>query len=292
MPTISKDKPSIKRANVPQKNTDAVVLSLPTKLNVPPQQLHESVMLIYGRKGIGKTSIASLFPNSLTFMFERGRRNLEIMQVPTKNEPKLDWERFKSYVELFITSDEFEIGIIDTIDRCYICCFEEVCRRYKITSPNQSDNGPAVWDEIAAEFEALLCMIQESGKGLIMLSHEKARPLVTKAKGLKREDDESSFKYERLEPSCKPAAFRFLQEICDYVFYYSYNDEYRTITVRSPNDVAWTSCGLPGKFMDPDGNPLKTFKVGNTPELAYEALQKAYNNELRDYDYIPTIKRK
>lgn len=292
MPTISRDKAPYKKMTVKAETPEKPKLVLPSESNIPPDRLSESVIMLYGRKGIGKTSLASQFEDALIFMFERGRRNLSVRQVPQKNEPRLDWDRFVSYVELFIKSDEYSTAVIDTIDRCYICCYEAVCKRNGIASPDQSANGYAIWDEIAAEFEAVLCMLQESGKGLVMLSHEKARPLVTKVKGLKREDEDAGFKYERIEPSCKPAAFRFIQEICDYVFYYSYKDEYRTITVRSPNDVAWTSCGLANKFYDPDGKPLNVFKVGNTPETAFESLIKAYNNELYDFDYIPTSKKR
>ena len=292
MPTVMQERPvKNNKAKLRKKrNLKDEPLTLPTKKNIPPSDLSESVIMIYGRKGIGKTSLAAMFEKSLTFMFERGRRNLEIMQVPQKKEARLDWKRFIDYVELFLDSD-FETGVIDTIDRAYITCYQYVCNEYGIKTPENYASPYTVWDSIGGEFDSVLSLIQESDKGLILLSHEKARPLITKIAGLRREDEENTFRYERLEPSCKPAAFRFIQEICDFVLYYGFAEEYRCITVRSPNDVAWTSCGMSDRFLDPDGNPINTFKVGTSPTEAYESLCRANNNELYDIDYIPPRKK-
>lgn len=278
-----------------QKETNTV--ELPTERNVPPSDLSESIILIYGQKGIGKTSLAAQFHNSLAFMFERGRRNLSIFQVPQKGEPKLTWETFLEYVEAFLDSDDFSSAIIDTIDGAYMACFAHVCEEHGVSDPSEYQQGYKLWDEIATTFAAPFSIIQESGKGLVLLSHDKTRPLMTKKKGLKRDelDDESTVAFERLEPTCKPAAFRFIQEICDFVFYYGYRDGYRAITVRSPHNIHWVSCGVPDRFLDPDGNTIETFKVGNSPEEAYSALLAAYNNGVRDIDYIapanPTKRR-
>ena len=291
MPEVAVEQPVRKTRRTREKpRVERVKLSLPTTKNVPPSNLHESVVMIYGRKGIGKTSLAAQFDNSLVFMFERGRRNLEIMQIPQKGEKPLDWKTFIDYIELFLESD-FNTCVIDTIDRAYIACYQYVCAEYGIKTPENYASPYTVWDSIATEFETVLSLIQESDKGLIFLSHEKVRPLTTKIKGLRREDDENTFSYERLEPSCKPAAFRFIQEICDFVLYYGFNEEYRCITVRSPNDVAWTSCGMSDRFNDPDGNPVNTFKVGTSPEEAYQTLNKANSNEVYDIDYVPPRKR-
>ena len=291
MATVVKEIPNVKKKKRRAAKPKAEKLSLPTAKNEPPKELHESVLLIYGRKGIGKTSLAAQFPKSLTFMFERGRRNLPIMQVPQKGEGRLDWSRFKDYLSMFLDSSEFDTAVIDTIDRAYIACYQYICGEYRIKTPEGYASPYTVWDSIASEFESVLSIIQESDKGLILLSHEKPRPLTTKIKGLRREDEENTFLYERLEPSCKPAAFRFIQEICDFVLYYGFMEEYRCITVRSPQDTAWTSCGMADRFIDPEGELINTFKVGKSAQEAYDTLCRANNNEVFDIDYIPKRKK-
>ena len=266
-------------------------LILPTEKNSPPKRLEDSIITIYGRKGIGKTSLASQFQNSLTFMFESGRRNLRIMMVPEEGGPKLDWNTFLEYVGLAIESDRVSTLVVDTVDRAYDACLTEVCRRAGCKHPQDKNDWGKTWGEVKAEFAAVLQTIQDSGKGLILLSHETPKALTKSTTGFRREDSEKTFQYERMEPTCSKQAFEIIQEICDYVFYYGFREEFRSITVRSPNDLVWTSCGLADQFLDPDGNPLKCFKVGSSPEEAYANLVAAHRNEVFDIDYIPPRKK-
>ena len=228
-------------------------------------------------------------------MFERGRRNLKIKQVPKPGEPELDWERFKEYVAMFLKSN-LRTLVIDTIDECYMQCFHHVCGENRVTHPENHKSGYKIWDEIAAEFAGLLNLIHESGKCLVLISHCKSRVLPSPAskKGLARinSDDESADKSERLEPTCKPAAFRFIQQICDFVFYYGYKDGERAITVRSPHNVYWTSGGVEDRYLDPEGNPVECFLIGNSPKKAFQSLLDGFNNKLYDVDYVPTKKSK
>jgi len=291
MATIVRDSPKGKitiaakaRGQDPAK-AEQPKLVLPTQENTPPTDLDESIITIYGRKGIGKTSLAAQFEGSLTFMYERGRRNLPIRQVD-----KLDWERTLGYVELALEDDSVGTLVMDTVDRMYEQCMIYVCKRAGCSHPNDKNDYGKTWQAVKAEFDALLGVIHDSGKGLILLSHETAKPLTKSSKGLRREDTEAVFQYERVEPTCSKQAFETIQEICDFVFYYGYTDEYRTITVRSSNDIAWTSCGIGDTFLDPDGNAISTFKVGTTPQEAYKSLMSAYNNELYDINYVPPKK--
>ena len=263
-----------------------IQVALPVEANVPPDNLGESIITIYGRKGIGKTSLAAQFPGSITCMFERGRRNLPIKQVPQKGEDKLGWDTFKDYVELFLGSDEYQTLVMDTIDRAYDRCLESVCKEKGCKHPNDKNDYGKTWGEIKAEFDALLGVIQDSGKGLVLISHEKAKSLGKSVEGMRREDSEDSYEYKRWEPSCSKQAFEVIEEVCDFVFYYGFESEHRCITVRSPNDLAWTSCGM-DRFLDPDGTPINKFNVGASEQEAYQNLLRAYNGELRDLDYVP-----
>lgn len=279
MATIIKDKPV-------KSKVEREAVSLPSNPITPPETLSESVITIYGRKGIGKTSLAAMFPGSLVCMFERGRRNLAIHQVPEKMGEHLDWNMFKDYVELFIESDKFQTLVIDTIDRAYDKCLEQVCKDSGCKHPSDKNDWGKTWGEVRDEFDAVLGLIQDSGKGLIFISHETAKPLTRNIPALQREDSETVFEYRRMEPSCSKQAFEIIEEICDFVLYYSFVDEYRTITVRSPNDIAWTSCGME-RFLDPDGAQVRSFKVGSSAEEAYSMLLRGYNGELRDMNYVP-----
>jgi hypothetical protein len=285
------------RSKVAKEKKSKSEIILPTSDNVPPEDLKDYVLLLYGRKAIGKTSTVNYFPGSLTFMFERARRNLTIRQVPMykkgdKKRKSLDWESFVEYIELFIESDEYQTAIVDTIDRCYLECFKYVCNNAGINHPEQSSKAYEIWDAIEVEFTETINHIQASGKGLVFLSHEKAKPLVVRTKPLRREEEDDEALVARMEPSCKPAGIRVIQEICDFVIYYCYVGNKRVFCVRSPNEYAWTACNFDTHFLDPDGNPIQRFEAGKSPEESYNILLEAYDNKLYDIDYAPPRKKR
>ena len=285
MASIVKDKPNFTK-NGQAERTRVGTYTLPTKKNIPPQNLSDSIIFLYGRKGIGKTSLAAQFDRALVTMFERGRRNLPIMMVPQEGEPRLTWEAFRGYAEAFCESEEFDTLTVDTVDKAYEACLEYVCKENNCIHPNDKNDFGKTWGLIKREFDSVLGAIHDSGKGLILLSHETPKPLAKTTKGLRRDEGVQGSILERMEPSCSKQAFEVIQEICDYVFYYGYRDEYRCLTVRSPNDLVWTSCGVGDRFLSPEGEPLCTFKVGSSPEAAYESLINAYENKTYDFDYV------
>jgi hypothetical protein len=296
MAVVETVKATVREYNIGKKPERKATVNLPTVKNVPPQKLSDSIIVIYGRKGIGKTSLAANFDNALVAMFERGRRNLPIMMIPQEGEDKLNWESFRAYVEAFLES-EFDTLVIDTVDKAYECCLDWVCKQNNCTHPNDKNDYGKTWGMVKREFDSTLGAIHDSGKGLVLISHETTKQLSRISKGLLRDTGTEQLNLERFEPSCSKQAFEVIQEICDYVFYYGYREEFRCITVRSPNDLVWTSCGFADKFLDPDGNTINAFKVGSSPEEAYKNLIAAHANQIRDFDYVeprekPLIKKR
>jgi hypothetical protein len=268
---------------------------LPTEPNEPPTSLDDVIIMLYGRKNIGKSSLAAAFDDSLTMMAEAGRKNLSILQVPKKGEPKLTWSRALKYRDMVCGSDQFKRINFDTVDQMYNLCFDSTCKDYGCRHPDSASKPYELWNAIAADFKEFVLSFRDEGKGVTFVSHEKIKPLVTKAKGLKRDELEegaNTVKYDRIEPSCTGQVMNIVTEICDYVLYYHYKEAKRAIMVRSPQDVAWTACGMGETFCDPDGNPIECFEAGNSAAEAYENILKAFNNEMYDMDYVPPPREK
>lgn len=299
MPKVSKRRPSSLSRKKKVQEED---FSLPTTLNQPPDELADSVIGIYGRKGIGKTTLASKLElngkKTLVQMLEKGRRNLAILQVSPK-----DFEAAIKYRDEFIGNDKFGLMVTDTVDRLHEMATAYVLEEAGYQSINKAPQGdrPALWGEISSTFGGFFYPIMEAQKGLVLISHETTRELENrKMKALKtrmyeaREGDDdddsaavSSEKIERIQPSCSPAAFREIEQICNFVFYYGYMGRERCITVRDPGDYVWVSSGDDEHFLDPDGDPIYSFAVGNTPDKAYNDLLAAFNNEKRDINWTP-----
>lgn len=259
-------------------------LSLPTSYNEPTDDFREYWQLIFGRKNVGKTSLAASYPDSLTFQMERGRKNLSIRMVPKKEEKPLDYKRLKEYLELFCEADkdEYRIAVFDTIDAMYEICYNYVMKNYGVVKPADTGDGPGVWNEIKETFDSLIAMVQDAGKVGVFISHEKA----------KDHKNADGTVLERIEPSCTGQAISAVQRYCDYVFHYDFCVNDRVITVRSTTNNVWTSCGRNETFLDPDGTEVNRLLIpSDDPTAGYDILERGFQNKLRDYDYVaPKVK--
>lgn len=277
---------------------------LPTSENEPPEELGDSVIGLYGRKGIGKSTLASKLSKdgkkTLCCMMEKGRRNLRILQVSPNT-----YEEAVGYRDEFLGSDKYGMFVADTADRLHEMAMAYVCEEAGIKSILKASNNerPSLYQEVSACFGGFFWPIMEEQKGLVIISHEQTRELENrKIKALKNrmylaqqddedDDDDASDKetgrIERIQPSCSPSAFREIEQICNFVFYYGYMGRERCITVRDPGDYVWVSSGDDEHFLDPDGNQIFSFAVAGTPDGAYEDLIAAFNNEKRDINYKP-----
>ncbi len=287
---------------MPRQRTQS--LSLPSDPITPPEEFWKQPTCIYGRKAIGKTTIASLVipemlpegKSVLNMRFEAYRANLEILQVPQPGEPKLNWLRFKQYLALFVEDDRFVIAAIDSLDKCYDACFEEMCEEAGVEHPSEMGrDAPALWDSIRIEFESTLGAVRDVGKSFVFLSHEKER----------KEETPDGGEVVRRDLSCKPAAAKLIKDICEFVMYMGYADTTvektksadRVIYIRNKDNAVECGCGRPDKFLQPDGRPLYRFKLPGVAEareenkpvhvLVAETMQQAYDNELWDYDFDP-----
>lgn len=290
MPTVKK----IRRAgsSFPGKEPRRRESLLPESPNELPDSLDDVMVLIYGRKAIGKSSLCAAFPGNITYMFETGRQNLRIYQIPGKGQ-KLDWDSALRYRDEICSTDRFQRVTIDTAQACYEACFAWCCKEAGVSHPDSCSRPYELWKVIKQEFFDFVMSFRDGGKGVTFVAHEVVKPLVTKAKGLRRDEiEESTVKYDRMEPKVTGQVLDVITEVCDYVFYYHYHEAKRALMVRSPYDVAWTACGMGETFLDPDGNPINAFELGNSPKEAYDSLNAAFQNERWDIDAIPPSTRR
>lgn len=256
------------------KPKSGLVLPGPDELNQPPDSLSSYVVALYGRKGIGKTSLAASFPGAIIGQAEEGRKNLEIRQYPLWEE---DWPVYREFIEKCIDDDTVETVGIDTIDRWYDKCLAYCCDEMGVAHPNDANDYGKTWNEIYKKFSGVLNSVSRAGKGLIVLSHANTRTVETRV----------GDSYDEIEPSCQKGPRKWMQEVCDLVFYYDYHEKHRSISVRpisEANTECWCSCG-PGSthFRDPAGEPLSIFHINdNDPKKAYADLEAAFHNKLWD----------
>jgi GTPase SAR1 family protein len=258
------------------------VLAGLTEKNIPPKELADYAILLFGEKGIGKTSLLSQFKDSLVFMFEPRRRNLEITQV-WQNKDKtgpLDWATFEEaaaeLIELGPESSGYRTLAIDSLDRAYKRCLEAVCRESGFEHPNDANDFGKTWEKIKERFEGTLVRLGHAGYGICLTSHGKVH----------RMQPPLGDAYDQQGITASGSAKDVADVICDFVVYYGYHGNNRTFTVRG-NQAVYASCGVENRFLDPDGNKLQTFDAGSSPEEAFKSLHDGFNNLKRGIIWKP-----
>jgi len=253
---------------------ESVSVSLPGKDNDPPKALGSYALCIFGEKGIGKTSLAAQFPDSLVFQWEPGRKNLKIRQVPdlSHGETPLTWQRYKAYLKLLIKGKHgYKTIVMDTIDRVYEACLQQVCLERGIKHPNDANDYGATWGAVKKEFEVWMNVILENGMTPIFVSHARVQTFQAR----------TGEPFDLVVPTCQGVAWNYMKAACDLALYYGYSGTERIFSIRG-SDRLWAACGLEDHFQTPDGEPITTFHAGDSAKDSYQRLCSAFANKLLD----------
>jgi hypothetical protein len=258
----------------------------PDQLNVPPDNFLEYTTLVYGTKGIGKTTLASTFPDSVVIMTEPLRKNLAIRQVslhvntvPQIMEKAEDsWEVFKEIILEAHEDPTVSLLAIDTIDRMYEACLNHHCVQAKVLHPGGLNDYGQLWSLIKDDFETTLNTIRIMGMGLLLLSHAKETEIELVTGG----------KTTMYGPSCSAAATRYIKGACDYAFFLGYHGKKRALHLRGDENI-WTACGPANRFVSPQGNPIELLEMPTDISKGFQTLQDGFNNQLFDlYEEVAT----
>jgi len=263
-------------------------VTIPTTLNVPPENLKDYCICLFGAKGVGKTSLAAQFKDSLVLMLEPKRRNLSIRQVnidpmsikemnrvSPENTP---WKMIQAYVDAVLEDNSVQTVVVDTIDRAYGSCFNHHCYERGINHPSDVNDYGATWVEIREDFEETMNKLLYDDRGLVFLSH-------THRREVEGQEDEQWI------PTCTPAAWNYMKAVCDYALYYGYTSGNRAITIRDDEKV-WCACGSENNFLTTDNEPIGQFVTGNSHTEAHKNLIAAFVNKLSSEKILNPVEKK
>lgn len=244
-------------------------------LNEPPDNFLSYRTVIYGMKGIGKTTLcASLSPRTLTMMFEPRRRNLKIrmVQFNIRSVEQLEngevdpWKEFIRLSEQAIEDDSVDCINVDTIDLAYTACLNSVCHDEGVEHPGGLNDYGATWNAVGSEFRSKLDAIAESGIGMIFTSHA----------NIAKKEINTGETVETFGPSAPSQAYSYLQQACDFAFFYGKHNDKKALHFRWDSSI-WTACGTEDRFLSADGRKIAAIDMPSAAD-ASKALLSAFDN--------------
>lgn len=185
-------------------------------LELVPHQVSKDLsgysIFIYGSPKVGKTTLASKFPNPLILAFEKGYSALPNIFAKDIN----TWGEFKKTLKELkdpLVKEKFKTIVIDTADLAYDACVKYVCSRESTDKATYEKIGDIPygqgWGLCEKEFDNGIRQIIQLGYTLIIISHERT----------KTEKNEVGVEVERITPTLDNTAKKVCLRACDIITY-------------------------------------------------------------------------
>lgn len=260
-------------AGLRREKVKQIILPGPKDLNQPSQVFTDYTTLIYGAKGVGKTTATASFPDCLNVSWEPRRRNVAIrmysLELKQSSEITDDdddpWIEFVEVCRLAAEDPTVKTLAIDTVDICYSACQEHICRIHGVTNPGDKKDFGKTWNDLKFTFTALFRTLSESGLSLIFISHSKER---------EQELMEGVDSVTLIGPSCASSCLTIMKQLCDFWFFYGYHEGKRCLTIRDSNRNVDVAAGY--GFFDASGEPIDKIYIPNDPMKFYDTVNSAF----------------
>ena len=180
-------------------------------------------VVIYGSEGIGKSTMASQFPDPLFIDTEGGTSHMNVNRI----DRPASWPELLSIVQEVAKEDVCKTLVIDTADWAEQLCTDYICQKYKQTSIESFGYGKG-YTYLSEEFARLLSACDDvvaSGKHVVITAHAKMR---------KFEQPDEMGEYDRWEMKLSRQVAPLLKEWCDMLLFMNY----KTFVVQSENNTA------------------------------------------------------
>lgn len=151
------------------------MLELPKEKSKIDKSLNSQNYLIYGPPKVGKTTLASNFPNTIFAATEAGHKHVEIFKVDCN-----DWDTVRNLGAALANSDhQFKTLVIDIADYFFKHCQDWVCKKNGVQAPADLPYGKG-FSLVKDEFIRVVNRFNQIGISLVFISHAKEREMKSK----------------------------------------------------------------------------------------------------------------
>ena len=140
--------------------------ALPKEKSKPKVSISDFRFLIHGWPKLGKSTLASMFPDVLFLCTEQGVAALSVYKIDIHN-----WDDLVQAIELLKKGEHsFRTVVLDTVELAYRYLTQKVATENRVKHISKMDYG-AGWDECNKRFHSMLETLYGMGLGVILCSH-------------------------------------------------------------------------------------------------------------------------
>jgi hypothetical protein len=235
---------------------------LPTERSEPSEDIGAYTWLIFGEKKIGKTSLTAQMGEVLHLFTEPGGKALRVYPVVVE-----DWKGFKKAVSALRNDSRFDTVVVDIVDKLYPAVEDYTCEKLVIDDLADEEWGKG-WRANRKEFEKVFGDLLNLGKGVVFISHAQEQEVETR-------DGE---KYDRIMPTMHRRMRDLIEGSVDIWAYYTYDRKRRVLQILGDDHVS-AGHRLEGRFLTPDGRPIRRIDMGDSAKQGYRNVVAAFNNK-------------
>lgn len=234
-------------------------ITLPTDKTVPKTSIGDYPLLIYGDPGVGKTTLASKFPDAVFLATEPGQDALSVYRIPVAS-----WADFAHAIAALRDQDHsFKTVVIDTITNLWDMCCEYVRQKHGFMHESDLAYGKG-WHLVGEEFEKRLVRLSLMDMGLVMICHSTNRDINQEGKS-----------QTKIMPDLPTTARKVITPMVSMIFYLQvvHTDDGETRFIRTRASDKWIA-----KTRTPEGRQMPD-PIPLDYDQLFEAFETTFKGE-------------